>query len=319
MSRLFVVAFDASSNQGALHALDLATGHEAASWSPLALFNQSAVYNYGALTLYNGRVLVPVGGHACDQGDYMGAVYSVNISDGSVETFWTQPPGSGYSRAGVWGTDGIVVAAEDGVDYLWLTTGNGGDSKNEWDGYAEKILKVQLSNLVVNAMVGPAGLLNDYPDGDLGSTPTVFTPTGGCGSMLVAAQHKAAILLLAFATNLSSIGMYQLADFGGCDDYNLGACSGEFITSAVYDPSLNTLYVTATATPLWGDPQYLNATAFPNVTLGLQAFAVTPACQLALRWSQPYSLVTPPVEVPFTTPVSSNGECLQELGDVCLC
>ena len=169
---LYVVAYGAE-NGGWLHALDLASGLENQFWSPVALFDQSINYNYGALNLYAGRVYVPVGGHSCDQWGYHGAVFSVNVTDGTFSTFHARPPGTSYSQSGIWGPGGVVVAPDDsGTPYVWAATGNGRGAPSttdvrEWDGYGEKVLKIDL-NMTLAGMAGPKGLLNGYPDGGFG-------------------------------------------------------------------------------------------------------------------------------------------------------
>jgi outer membrane protein assembly factor BamB len=136
----------------------------------------------------------------------------------------------------------------------------------------------------------------------------VFVPAaGGCATTLVTAQHKAGVLFVFFAGNMSLSATYQLSSFGECEIGGGEGCSGEFMTSAVYDGSLATLYVTSTSTPLRANPRFLNATDFPSVTIGLQAFSVDAACKLVTRWSNAYDLEVPPYESPFTTPTVANG------------
>jgi outer membrane protein assembly factor BamB len=290
---------------GSLYALDLSTGAIRPGW-PVYLFDYLVHYDYGSLTLHNGLVYVPIGGLACDMPfSYHGSVITVNATSAVIKAYFNVSSNS-YGGGGVWGSGGVVIAPVNGVDYAWVASGNMYTGEIEWAGNAEKVLKLNLGSLTINGSFGVNFMPNGYPDADFGATPTVFTPTGGCKATLVATENKAGILYLIYASNMSQIGAYQMADISD---------KGNFISSPAYNPALNILYVTSSNDVNADRSFYPNATNFPNVTRGLQAYRVAQNCSLELLWSFKYDTPRPENEVPFTTPVVAGNVVYFGSGD----
>jgi len=290
---------------GSLYALDLSTGATRPGW-PVYLYDYLIEYNFGGLTLHNGLVYITVGGLACDEpAPYVGSVISVNATSAAIVSYFNTTTYTNGAGGGVWGSGGAVIASVNGVDYAWVASGNG-LVPNEWQGNAEKVLKLNVGQLSINDSFGVNGKPNEYPDADFGATPTVFTPTGGCAATLVAAENKAGILYLLYATNMSMVGAYQMADKSEI---------GNFITSPVYNPALNILYVTASNDVLANRSSYPNATDFPSVSRGLQAYTVAANCTLQLLWHSSYNIVQTDREVPYTTPVVAGSVVYFGSGD----
>lgn len=185
----------------------------------------------------------------CDQNKYRGQVYRIVVSAPSGSGALTKTPevthifspaGTGpVLGAGVWGSGGVVLHG----GALFTAAGNTINSANEWDALGEHVIKLNPATMQLLGSWSPEGLVNDIGDGDIGATPTVFTPaaSSGCTSVLVAAQHKAGVLFLLKASGMSLIARYQLS---------LPASNGEFITAATYpNTAHNLLYVTAPPPP----------------------------------------------------------------------
>ncbi len=83
----------------------------------------------------------------------------------------------------------------------------------------------------VRASWSPEGLVRGITDG----SSTVFTPasTSGCTRTLVTQQHKAGVLFVFDAADMSKVG-----------EYVMSVNWGEFTSSATYSPAHNLLLVT---------------------------------------------------------------------------
>ena len=147
-------------------------------------------------------------------------------------------------------------------------------------------------------------ILNGVLDGDFGATPAVFTPSAssGCAQSLVTLQHKAGIMFVLSASNMSkSLGSYQLAD---------STEAGQFIGSTTYSAAHNLLLVVAPsdATAVSGGS---SATYTPAVQHGLQAYTVTASCGLLLAWQTTLGLPWDPTNLnsnaPYSSPTVANG------------
>lgn len=80
------------------------------------MFNQPAHNQRGALTVLNGMVYVPYGGHFGDCGDYHGWVVGVPIDNPKAPIGWATRAAAG----GIWAPSGV---ASDGKS-VWVATGN---------------------------------------------------------------------------------------------------------------------------------------------------------------------------------------------------
>lgn len=79
-------------------------------------FNSPAEHQRGALTIVNGIVYVPYGGHYGDCGDYRGWVVGVPVNDPKAPLAWATRGSAG----GVWAPSGV---ASDGTS-VFVATGN---------------------------------------------------------------------------------------------------------------------------------------------------------------------------------------------------
>lgn len=91
----------------------------------------------GALTIVNGSLYIPYGGHFGDCGKYHGWVVGVNLNHPNKVTSWHTAAVGG----GIWGPSGI---SSDGHD-LFVTTGNTMDARKWGDGEAVIRLNPSLS------------------------------------------------------------------------------------------------------------------------------------------------------------------------------
>ena len=146
---------------------------------------------------------------------------------------------------------------------------------------------------VLQAHWSPNALVDALVDGDLGGTPNVFSPaaSSGCSAdYLVTAQHKSGVLFLLNASNLTEIGMYQIA-----------AATGDLINEATYDPVTNLLFVTV--------PNKVSSSgSYPGiagVSNGLLAMRVMPNCTLAVAYS--VSLGITSTSGSYSSAVMANG------------
>jgi len=80
----------------------------------------------GALTIFDGRVYVPFGGHFGDCGDYYGVVVGISLADPTNVTSWATRARGG----GIWAPGGL---ASDGRS-LYAATGNTFGAKSYGDG-----------------------------------------------------------------------------------------------------------------------------------------------------------------------------------------
>ena len=89
-------------------------------------FTASVQNQRGALSLLNGRIFVPFGGHDGDCGDYHGVVAAISLNPPQLVAGWaTRAP-----KGGIWAPAGLSEA--DGS--LYFTTGNTEDAHGWQDG-----------------------------------------------------------------------------------------------------------------------------------------------------------------------------------------
>ncbi len=169
----------------------------------------------GALTLLNGRVYVPYGGHAADCADFRGWVVGISTDDTSVNAWSTEVVG-----AGIWAPSGV---ASDGTS-LFVATGNGLEITT-WRG----------SEAIIRLDDGPtfSGLTADYyAPLDWRELDALDQDLGGSGAILVdVPQAKPRELVVA----LGKDGKAYLADRS-----NLGGIGGGLLAELVVGGSIIT-------------------------------------------------------------------------------
>jgi hypothetical protein len=129
---------DAMISDGGAHhrifALSLDDGSTLAGWpvdagttvtSGAMAFEPAVENQRGGLTLLNGDLYVPYGGHAGDCGDYHGWVVSVPESDPTHPTGWA----TAATQAGAWSPGGV---SSDGTN-VFAVFGNGTNDNGTWE------------------------------------------------------------------------------------------------------------------------------------------------------------------------------------------
>ena len=122
-NKIYVVSKTSTDQQ--LHALDLATGDEAAP-SPVSIgktamtaFDPQIHLNRLSLLLVNGVIYIGFGSH-CDAGSYRGWFYGYDAKTLTLKTVYNSTPSG--SKGALWQSG--MGPASDGTD-IWMTVGNG--------------------------------------------------------------------------------------------------------------------------------------------------------------------------------------------------
>lgn len=230
-----------SDGHNQVHAVDLATGNEAAGW-PLMVANYKPEHNFmhGGLT-YNpaNGLLYAVTSSTCDISPWYGRVVAINTDGPSVAgTFFTMSGTGtqGRSGGGIWGPGGASVDPE--TNNVFVATGNAdttmGLAQNA--GYAEEVVELSPTLNTVVAHNYPTNIpqLDGDEDFDFGATPLLFRPQG-C-PLLLAAVNKS--------------GMFELYDVGtlrfGPIQYiamSIPTNKGDFVGVPAYDSATGYVYV----------------------------------------------------------------------------
>lgn len=155
----------------------------------------------GALTLVNGILYVPYGGHFGDCDPYKGTVIGVPINNPAQAKFWSVAGEEG----GIWATGGV---ASDGTS-IFATTGNTTNATG-WAG-GEAIIKLSAGPLFSNQPADYFAPTNwkqlDNGDVDLGgASPVLVDMPGAPVPRLVLAFGKDATLYIGNRDNLGGIG-----------------------------------------------------------------------------------------------------------------
>lgn len=160
----------------------------------------------GALTLLNGRVYVPYGGHVTDCADYRGWVVGIS-TDGTLVNAWS----TGVIGAGIWAPSGV---ASDGQS-IFVATGNALEFTN-WSG-SEAIIRLD-EGPTFTALPADYYAPLDWPmldalDLDLGGSGAILVDLPGAKPQgLVVALGKDGKVYLADRSNLGGIGGGLLAE-----------------------------------------------------------------------------------------------------------
>jgi hypothetical protein len=192
-----------------VHALSIDDGSEQPGWpfdvSTVSFqglaFDPVPQNQRGALTIADGVLYVPFGGHAGDCGPYHGWVVAIPLDAPSAATAWATDARGG----GIWSPGGL---ATDGT-FVFAATGNtfGVDT---WRG-GEAIVRLQkgavFSGTAPDYFTPSNWKALDDRDVDIGgSGPVLFDVPGATPSTLVAALGKNGVVYLLDRTNLGGIG-----------------------------------------------------------------------------------------------------------------
>jgi outer membrane protein assembly factor BamB len=227
--------------QNQVHAVDLATGHEAAGW-PLTIADYAPDHNFmhGGLT-YNPAtgLLYAVTGSTCDISPWYGRIIAINTAGPNIAgQFFTMSGSStqGPSGGGIWGPGGGSIDPSN--NNVFVATGNadttGGGSQNAT--YAEQVVELSstLGSVLANNYPANIPIINGYDDFDFGATPLIFQPPG-CPT-LVAAINKSGMFELYDESSISSGPIQYIA-------MSVPSDSGSFIGIPAYDPATGYVYV----------------------------------------------------------------------------
>jgi outer membrane protein assembly factor BamB len=269
-----------------LHALDLATGAEAAGWPvaiPQSPLDSTHNFVYAGLTFNAATSTIYVGtSSTCDISPWYGQIDALDShSGGHLGTFF---PAQGQSGGGIWGYGGASI--DTATNTVYIATGNA-DNINfpipQNYGYSEDIVALTpaLGLVAANYPGLPAS-----PDADFGATPLLYP--GGC----LAAMNKSGVLVLYNRNSIGSGPTQSLAMSPPSDN-------GNFIGVPAYSPTSNLVYV-----PVPGDS--------PDGTYkhGLAAFSSQGGCTLSLLWNPVFgqnSAVNTTTDLPHSAPSVANG------------
>jgi hypothetical protein len=165
-------------------------------------FNAADQNERGALTIVNGMVYVPFGGHFGDCGDYQGWVVGIRLNDPKSAIGWATRARGG----GIWAPGGISSVGQS----LLVSTGNTFGAETWSDGEAVFRLPLDLHRSdEKSAFFAPKDWLDlDDRDADLGGTNPIplDVPTAGGTKSFVLALGKDAKGYLLDRDNLGGIG-----------------------------------------------------------------------------------------------------------------
>ncbi len=216
-----------------VHALSLDDGSERSGWpldvSTLSFagqrFGPVAQNQRGGLTIADGLVYVPYGGHAGDCGSYRGWVVAVPLDSPRSATAWA----TGALGGGIWAPGGL---ANDGT-FVYAATGNT-FGNSTWAG-GEAIVKLQsgarFSGQPADYFAPSNWRALDAGDVDIGgSGPVLLDVPGATPSALVIALGKNGVVYLLDRTNLGGIGTGN--GLSGEGPFSAQVVDGEIINSA---------------------------------------------------------------------------------------
>jgi hypothetical protein len=245
---------------GAVHALDLATGREARGWPVRRVFNPKHTHVFGGLNLFKGKLYVTTGS-LCDQPPYHGGAIEISVARHEVVRHFypAGPPSQGVSGGGIWGPGGVSIDPVNGNVYA--ATGNALTDPEAYR-YSDAVVKLQASLRVIGSSSPPfAG-----EDVDFGATPLLFAPAG-CPHRLLAVKNKSGVLLT-YATGDIRGGPLQRLQVA---DINHGSFSG----IPAWDPLTNTVFVSNSSDS--------NSDVYNR---GMVAFQAGANCKLSLAWQR---------------------------------
>jgi hypothetical protein len=246
---------------GALHALDLATGAEQTGWPVPGVFNSQEA-TYGGLNLFDGRLYAVVADH-CDQSTpYSGSVTEINVAKRAIthRFYPAGPPSGGLSGGGVWGPAGVSI---DPANHDVFTATGNAITQPENYGYSDAVVELYQS-LRVRSSVSPRLIGHDL---DFGSTPVLFRPAG-CRFTLAATENKNGALVVYSEGSTLGLSHQQRLQIANVEKPG-------FTGEPAWDPITNMLYVADTSDSISG--------AFAH---GIVALKAARKCSVSLAWQQ---------------------------------
>ena len=226
----------------------------------------------GALSLLNGRIFVPFGGHYGDCGAYRGVIAAISVNPPQLVAAWaTRAP-----KGGIWAPAGLSQA--DGA--LYFTTGNADDARGWQDGEGVFRLGADLAHRSSPSEYFAPSNWQQLDDDDLdlsGVTPLPLTVPGSPRPLMIALGKDANAYLL--------------------DRRNLGGIGGALAVRRAADSAIIT---SATTYPVGGAALVAyraRAAACPNgrYVSGIAALAVTPDGKLSSAWCSPMNGAGAPI------------------------
>jgi outer membrane protein assembly factor BamB len=246
---------------GAVHALDLATGAEEPGWPVKEVFAPAHEHVWSALNLFGGNLYVTTASY-CDHAPYHGKIAEIDVVSHAITSrfYPAGPPSGGVSGGGIWGYGGVAIDPSNA--HVFTATGNALTTP-ETHIYSDAVVELSssLGVLGFNAPSVPGG-----SDLDFGATPVPFRPAG-CPVTLVAAEHKTGNLFI-YTEGAVGSGPRQVLQMASSTDFR-------FIGVPAWDPVTNMLYVSSGTDSAAGTFRH-----------GLVALKAGSNCSLSLAWQQ---------------------------------
>jgi outer membrane protein assembly factor BamB len=243
---------------GAVHALDLATGSEQTGWPVKGVFTPAQEHVWSAVNLFAGKIYATVASH-CDLAPYYGDTVEIDVATHAIigRFYPAGPPTARISGGGIWGYGGAAVEPSNG--HVFVATGNALTTPENY-GYSEAVVELSPSLSVAGSN---APSLHGT-DADFGATPILFRPSG-CPVTLVAAKQKSGLLFIYAEGNLSG-GYRQSLQLASANDWRFNGVPA-------WDPVTNMLYVGNSTDSRGG--AYLH---------GMVALKAASNCSVSLAW-----------------------------------
>jgi hypothetical protein len=178
---------------GALHALRLTDGSEAAGFPVQVVLRRGTEYVWGGLRLVGSTLYVPVASY-CDAPDRRGVpaegrLVAYDVAQPSAPPAIFDPVPGADNLGGIWGWGGVSVSLDG--DVLYTGIGNAEPDVDAGDSDSMVELSADLSETVGVDRPITSG---DGTDTDLGAAPMLFKPSG-CPALL-AANDKSGDLVI---------------------------------------------------------------------------------------------------------------------------
>jgi hypothetical protein len=274
---------------GAVHALDLATGVELKGWPvtiPMLASASTDGFSHDAINDVSDGLYVGTSS-ICDITPYWGRVVRIDPKTGHVLGSWFALSGNGtppsVSGGGIWGQGGVAIdtAAHDGGVYL--ATGNA-EAANPQTPYAETVVHLSMD---LSRLISAASPTIPPGDNDFGSAPQLFQPTG-CAEKLLAVPNKIGLLVVESVGHGGALHLLQ--------SLHMASTTDKFDGAIAWDPADQLLLVT---TPEDGQKPYVH---------GLSAMRVNAKCTgISLAWHVSPSISPDAKTNPFSPATVANG------------
>lgn len=235
-------------------------------------FNPTVQNQRGALSLLNGRIFVPFGGHDGDCGDYRGVVAAFSLDPPKLVAGWaTRAP-----KGGIWAPGGLSEADSS----LYFTTGNTENAHGWQDGEGVFRVGADLARSTNTRDFFAPSNWQQLDDDDLdlsGVTPLPLTIPNSPRRLMIALGKDGNAYLL---------DRSKLGGIGGALAV-LRAAGSAIITSATTYPAANAALVAYRARgAACPTGRYVN---------GIAALAVRPDASLSTAWCSPMNGAGAPI------------------------